>query len=170
MSAAAMSGDTAVLTNELVMMNREANKLKGELRQVQDQLKKSEKENYDLRKGIEGKENSLEKVRKERDELWAIVNTDKFKTLRQLEQEKAAIESERKDLKERCERLNSEQTQESSTVESLKSKLEQIEVENGHLKEKEQKREILISQLEFQKRELEQFKAENESEYRHFKE
>jgi hypothetical protein len=45
-------------------------------------LKKSEKEKYDCKKNLEGKENAVEKLRKERDELWAIVNTDKYRNMR----------------------------------------------------------------------------------------
>lgn len=77
--------DNQVLTNELVMMNREINKLKVELRTCQETLKKSEKEKYDCKKNLEGKENALEKLRKERDELWAIVNTDKYKNVKSIE-------------------------------------------------------------------------------------
>ena len=69
-------------------MNREISKLKAELRTTSDNLKKSEKEKYECKKNFEGKENALEKLRKERDELWAVVNTDKYKNLRTIELEK----------------------------------------------------------------------------------
>lgn len=51
-------------------------------------MKKSEKEKYDCKKNLEGKENAVEKLRKERDELWAIVNTDKYKNIKQVETER----------------------------------------------------------------------------------
>jgi len=47
--------------------------------------KRSEKENYDYKKRVETKDIALEKLRKEKDELWAIVNTDKFKSIRTVE-------------------------------------------------------------------------------------
>ncbi len=34
----------------------------------------------------------MEKLRKERDELWAVVNTDKYKNVRAVEQDKEKIE------------------------------------------------------------------------------
>jgi len=41
--------------------------------------KKSEKENLEMKKSMAAKQTALDKLRKERDELWAIVNTDKYK-------------------------------------------------------------------------------------------
>lgn len=74
------------------MMNREITKLKGELRGSQESQKKSEKEKYECKKNLEGKENALEKLRKERDELWAVVNTDKYKNIKSFELEKEKID------------------------------------------------------------------------------
>jgi hypothetical protein len=45
---------------------------------------------------LESKENALEKMRKERDELWAIVNTDKYKNFRSMEEEKLKFENKYK--------------------------------------------------------------------------
>ena len=80
--------DNQVLTNELVLANREVNKLKAETRTINDTHKKSERENFELKKQVSAKQTALEKLRKERDELWAIVNTEKFKTIHSLEEEK----------------------------------------------------------------------------------
>jgi hypothetical protein len=73
-------------------MNRELTKLKAELRLNTDQLKKSEKERLDFKKSLESKDLALEKLRKEKDELWSIVSTDKYKNVRTVEQEKEKIE------------------------------------------------------------------------------
>jgi hypothetical protein len=73
------------LTAELITLNREVTRLKSELRVKEDQHKKSEKERLEAKKIIEGKEVAVEKLRKERDELWAVVNTDKYKNLRTIE-------------------------------------------------------------------------------------
>lgn len=73
-------------------MNREINKFKAELRITQEQLKKSEKEKYEIRKNLEGKETAVDKLRKEKDELWAIVNTDKYKNIKIIESEKEKID------------------------------------------------------------------------------
>lgn len=92
--------DNQLLTNELVMMGRELTKLKSELRGTQDQLKKTEKERYELRKNLDGKETAVEKLRKERDELWAVVNTDKYKNIKVIEQEKEKVEKGRQDAEQ----------------------------------------------------------------------
>ena len=81
-----------MLTNELIVMNRDLTKLKAELRLSTEQLKKSEKERVDFKKSLESKELAMEKLRKEKDELWSIVSTDKYKNVRTVEQEKDKIE------------------------------------------------------------------------------
>ncbi len=73
-------------------MNRELSKLKAELRLSTDSLKKSEKERLEFKRSLESKDQALEKLRKDRDELWSIVNTDKYKNVRIVEQEKEKIE------------------------------------------------------------------------------
>jgi hypothetical protein len=73
-------------------MNRELTKLKAELRLNTDQLKKSEKERLDYKKSLDSKDLAMEKLRKEKDELWSIVSTDKYKNVRTVEQEKEKIE------------------------------------------------------------------------------
>ena len=73
-------------------MNRDLTKLKAELRLSTEQLKKSEKERVDFKKSLESKELAMEKLRKEKDELWSIVSTDKYKNVRTVEQEKDKIE------------------------------------------------------------------------------
>jgi Asp-tRNA(Asn)/Glu-tRNA(Gln) amidotransferase C subunit len=74
--------DNQILTNEIITMNREISKLKAELRINSDNLKKSEKDRYDTSKSLESNQNALAKARKERDELFALINTDKYKNLR----------------------------------------------------------------------------------------
>jgi hypothetical protein len=66
-------------------MNRELTKLKAELRLNSDQLKKSEKERLDFKKSLDSKDLAMEKLRKEKDELWSIVSTDKYKNVRTVE-------------------------------------------------------------------------------------
>ena len=80
------------------MMGREISKLKAEIKQSQDSLKKSEKEKYECKKNLEAKDTAVEKLRKERDELWAIVNTDKYKNIKAIETEKEKIEKQKEDL------------------------------------------------------------------------
>ena len=61
--------------------------MKAETRINSEQYKKSEKENLELKKNMQAKQNALDKLRKERDELWAIVNTDKYKSIQSIENE-----------------------------------------------------------------------------------
>jgi hypothetical protein len=77
--------DNQLLTAELITLNREVTRLKSDMRVKEDQFKKSEKERLEAKKIIEGKEVAVEKLRKDRDELWAVVNTDKYKNLRTIE-------------------------------------------------------------------------------------
>ena len=60
-----------------------------------------------MKRQVEGKEAAVEKLRKEKDELWAIVNTDKYKNIRVIEQDReraervrAEVEAQVKGLKE----------------------------------------------------------------------
>lgn len=80
--------DNQILTQELVTLNRELQKLRSESRILNEQHKKAEKERLDLKKAVEAKDAALEKLRKEKDELWAIVNTDKYRNIKQLETER----------------------------------------------------------------------------------
>jgi hypothetical protein len=77
--------DNQLLTAELITLNREVTRLKSDMRVKEDQFKKSEKERLEAKKIIEGKEVAVEKLRKDRDELWAVINTDKYKNLRTIE-------------------------------------------------------------------------------------
>lgn len=47
---------------------------------------------------MEGKENALEKLRKDRDDLWAMVNTDKYKNFKSFDEEKQKFEKTISDL------------------------------------------------------------------------
>ena len=87
-----LAHDNQMLTNELIVTNQDLSKTKAELRQQTEGLKKSEKEKTDVKKIVEAKENSLEKLRKERDELWLIVNTDKYRNFKSVEDEKTKFE------------------------------------------------------------------------------
>lgn len=55
------------------------------MRLKDEQLKKGERERQELKRAVEGKEAAIEKMRREKDELWAVVNTDKYKNIRTIE-------------------------------------------------------------------------------------
>ena len=59
--------------------------MKAELRQKEESLKKAERERGELKRLIEAKDAAVEKIRREKEELWGIVNTDKYKNIRGIE-------------------------------------------------------------------------------------
>lgn len=77
-----------MLTYELVAANESVSNLKADLKKRVELHKKLEREKIELNKQLEGKANALEKLRKERDEIWALVNTDKFQKFKSAEDEK----------------------------------------------------------------------------------
>ena len=87
-----LAHDNQMLTNELIVNNQDLSKTKAELKQKTEGLKKSEKEKTEVKKMLESKENALEKLRKERDELWLIVNTDKYRNFKSVDEEKTKFE------------------------------------------------------------------------------
>ena len=64
------------------------NKCKLDLKKSQDSNRKLEKDLHELQKLMESKENAIEKLRKDRDDLWAMVNTDKYKNFKSFDEEK----------------------------------------------------------------------------------
>ena len=92
--------DNQMLTNELIVMNRDLSKLKAENKQKNEYLKKVDKELLALKKNLESKENALEKLRKDRDELWAVVNTDKYRNFKSVDEEKNKIKEKYQEIKD----------------------------------------------------------------------
>ena len=74
--------DNQMLTSELIVLNRDLTKLKSEVKQKTEMLKKSDADKQAIKTQLQAKENGLEKVKKERDEIWNIVNTDKYKSFK----------------------------------------------------------------------------------------
>ena len=96
-----------MLTNELVNANRELTKMKAETRLSTDTHKKIEKENLELKKSISGKQNALDKLRKEKDELWAIVNTEKYTSIKSIESDQKKSSQQAKELEIKLNQLQS---------------------------------------------------------------
>ncbi|CDW87453.1 UNKNOWN [Stylonychia lemnae] len=147
--------DNQLLTNELVMMGREISKLKAELRTTQETLKKSEKEKYDCRKNLEGKDTAVEKLRKERDELWAVVNTDKYKNLRNLEQDKEKIEKSKQDLENQIIQLKDQIQIQQDQLQKQEIRVQELDFTSTRLKEKDFQREKLLEALDEKTRKAE---------------
>ena len=56
-------------------------------------MKKVEKELLEARKQLDVKENTLDKARKDRDEMWLTINSDKYRNFKSIEEEKQKSES-----------------------------------------------------------------------------
>ena len=60
----------------MVLLNRELQQLKLEYRHSEQSLSKAQKSLLDTKKQLEAKDQALEKVRRERDELSALASQD----------------------------------------------------------------------------------------------
>ena len=136
-------------------MNRELTKLKAELRLNSDQLKKSEKERLDFKKSLESKEVALEKLRKEKDELWSIVNTDKYKNVRTVELEKDKIEKQKAEQDAIIDSLKAQIEEKAREIEEIEAGIKEAEYSKAKMVEREKSREKLLEVLEEKKRKLE---------------
>ena len=74
-----------LLTQEIVKLTKESNNFKFHFRKLAETIKKLEKENSELKKSCEVKNETLEKLRKEIADLSKILNTDKFKSIKTIE-------------------------------------------------------------------------------------
>ena len=148
--------DNQVLTNELVNVNRELTKLKAEGRVMGDTYKKSEKENLELKKSITAKQNALDKLRKERDELWAIVNTDKYKSIQTIENDSKKSAQQLKTLEDEVQVRRQQLEEQSQQNEELLNKIKEVEYESQMLRERDMAREKLVHTLEGKSRRAEE--------------
>ena len=149
--------DNQVLTNELVNVNRELTKLKAENRLHGESSKKIEKENIELKKSQAAKQNALDKLRKERDELWAIVNTEKYKSIQSLEQDMKRAVQTSKDAEDELEKIKLQREQVEREKAELEGQIKEVKYENEMLRERDSARERLVQTLEDKsRRQLEQ--------------
>ena len=93
-----MLNDNQVLTNDLILSNREVKKLKMELKQNRDGYKKSDKEKLELKKLLESKISMLDKVKQERDELSITICEDRYKSKNDLEQDMKRAKAKAREL------------------------------------------------------------------------
>jgi len=112
----------------LITLSREVTRLKSELRLKEEHLKKTEKERAEARKIIEGKEAAIDKVKREKDELWAIVNTDKYKNLRNIEQDREKAEKGKAELEAQLKDLREESLKASERMKETELKIRDLEI------------------------------------------
>ena len=100
--------------------------MKAEARLSTDTHKKTEKENLELKKSLSGKQNALDKLRKERDELWAIVNTEKYKSIQSMESDQKKSSQQAKELETKLNLIQSELTEVIAKKEDLEGKVKEV--------------------------------------------
>ena len=73
------------LTQEIVRLTKESSTFKFQIRTMNETIKKMDKENFELKKNCDVKNETLEKLRREIADLSKILNTDKFKSIKSIE-------------------------------------------------------------------------------------
>lgn len=92
-------------------------------------MKKGEKERLDSKKAFESKEIAMEKVRKERDELWAIVNTDKYKNVRTIEIEREKAEKQKAEVEQALKLIKEQQMKTVEKMKETEQKMRDLEIQ-----------------------------------------
>ena len=114
-------------------MSKEINSLKRELKESLQKQTQKDKQIKELKRCLETKNEALEKSRKDFNELSILMNTDKFKSIRQLEQEVVTLKSK---------------VAKNEDSGKLKKMLEGITTEyDEYRREMEKKWDILIAEL-----------------------
>ena len=93
---------------------------------------------------MEGTQTAIEKLRKERDELWAVVNTDKYKNVRTVELEKEKIEKQKHDIEASLKETREEVSKVVMRVQELEGSLAERDFEREKYREREVAREKLL--------------------------
>lgn len=100
-------------------------------------IKKLEKENFELKRTNEVKTENLEKLRKEIFEISKMFNSDKYKTVRNLECEMKRVMIENKTLKENVNSSHASKQELELEIENFKSILEKMTQEMERLRNKD---------------------------------
>lgn len=111
----------------------------------------------------------MEKLRKERDELWAVVNTDKYRNIKAMESEKSLIEKQKSDIEGSLHSLQESLDKLQQEKESMSVQIQELEFSNKRLKEKEASTEKLLDVLESKNRAFEKEVNLNESQLGQFR-
>lgn len=114
--------DNQMLTNELIVLNQDLTKNRTEFKKQTDLLKKTEKERDAAMKNSEVLQGALDKLRKERDQMYAIVNSKKYHSFN--EQEGANQE-----WKTKFDGLKEEMNQKEAQIQSFRKQVEELENE-----------------------------------------
>jgi len=87
---------------------------------------------------------ALDKLRKEKEELWAIVNTDKYKSIHTIETDHKKSSQQVKALEDQLVLLGQKLIEETSVKDDLQGKVKEVEYEVKMLRERDTARERLV--------------------------
>ena len=113
--------------NEIVNLNKQLNKLKYENKAQSELLKKCQHERDELKKLMLGKDEALNRIRKENDSLSISLSTDYYKSMHKLEHTSIQAEQQNKELLIEINALQ-------KAKEEMKKNLEAVNNENNTLK------------------------------------
>lgn len=119
-----------LMTQEIVKLTKECHNYKFQIRSLSEKLVKAEKDNVELKKISENKSEVMEKLRKELAELSKVLNTDKFKSIKSMENDLVKALSINKALREELLAKTKENQELKEDLQGLKEIIEKIR-ENG---------------------------------------
>ncbi|EAR82551.3 hypothetical protein TTHERM_01108530 (macronuclear) [Tetrahymena thermophila SB210] len=173
-----------IIAQELVKLTRENNSMRKEMQKLQELCKKHQKDNVDMKKLIDVKNEMLDKLRMEVAELSLVLNNDKYKSIRTIEGELKKSKQQNAELKKEYERVFEEKNEikeELSQFKVILSKITEeydkinnknsegdinIKKENEKLKEKLQEQEkqqkFLKEQMHYKEASVQEIKTENQ--------
>ncbi|KAL4453533.1 hypothetical protein ABPG73_020495 [Tetrahymena malaccensis] len=173
-----------IIAQELVKLTRENNSMRKEMQKLQELCKKHQKDNIDMKKMLEVKNEMLDKLRMEVAELSLVLNNDKYKSIRTIEGELKKQKQLNAELKKDYEKVFEEKNEikeELSQFKVILSKITEeydkinnknsegdtnIKKENEKLKEKlleqEKQQKFLKEQMHYKEASVQEIKIENQ--------
>lgn len=109
-----------------------------------------------MKKSLAAKQTALDKLRKEKEELWAIVNTDKYKSIHTIETDQKKSSQQVKALEDQLVLLGQKLIEETSVKDDLQGKVKEVEYEVKMLRERDTARERLVQTLETRTRQYQE--------------
>lgn len=113
----------------------------------------------ELHKSLESKETALDKLRKDRDELWSMVNADKYKNFKSVDEEKQRFDERITMIQGQLEEVQRDLGEERQAKDELSREVQRLQSFNQQLQESDASQKMLLQtisdQNEKQKNQLE---------------
>ena len=143
--------DNSVLSNELLNINKECNRLRAENRIINEKNMKSEKEKNELIQKHKQKCDNFDKLKKEKEELMVLIQNSKYKNI-------ISTENENKKYKERITQIENELSNERILKEDYEKKLYECQLLNDKMKKtiegfntfNEQKENLILQNAKYE--------------------